>query len=455
MAVPPVVLRVLSIRRRLMALSAVGVLMIVGVGATGVLGLGRAATVAEAMESQATVHELTARSRNDALTLVAREKELLVVSQTNEAAKLHRDFAARQRALRDILVELESRVDNEPDRAAVAAMRSHLDAYILATTRTQERQHNGPPPEDSNPATAAARQMRGFLTASEQLAGRAREQQRAGRVELSRLSDQLAALLAAATTLMAALAMVLGATIHRSISRPLVATLNALEAVAKGDLDQRLELGHSDEMGRIATSLTTAIQRMKTDRDQIERLATTDALTGLTNRRAFSETVALELSRARRYGFRLALLLFDLDHFKKINDRFGHAAGDLVLSRVGQLIHGQIRTSDIAARWGGEEFVVALPHVGIDGAAVVAARIRIACQDLEITTDKGQRIPITISIGVAEMTREDTLHSLAERADHAMYKAKREGRNRVFVNDGTVLSMPPTTSSPGSSRNGG
>jgi diguanylate cyclase (GGDEF)-like protein len=255
-------------------------------------------------------------------------------------------------------------------------------------------------------------------------------------------------LLAAATGVLAFFGLIAGYSVNRSIARPLIKTLNALESVAEGDLDQKIELGHTDEMGRIATSLNTAIRRMKHDREEIQRLAATDALTGLMNRRAFSETVTKEISRARRYGHPLTLLLFDIDHFKRINDKHGHAVGDIVLGRVGKLINEQLRTSDVAGRWGGEEFVVALPHVGLDGAAVVAARVRIACQDLDIVTEKGRQVPVTVSIGVAELGREDTLHALTERADHGMYLAKKEGRNRVVINDGTLVSMPPASLGP-------
>ena len=443
-------LRGLSIRRRLLALSALGVLVVVAVGLTAVLALWRAADLADRMERQAHVHELTALARAEALSLSAQEKELLVVAEDpQKVSKLRGEFSTRDKALRDTVVELERAVDNDPDRAAVATMRMRLDAYDVEMIDVYGALEANRIALDQDRLTITSRstkELRALLAASEQLLGRAREQQRVGSAELSRLSDHLAVLLAGATLVLAAMAMALGYSVNRSISRPLIATLNALEAVARGDLDQQLERGHTDEMGRIATSLDAAIQRMKRDRDEIERLATIDALTGLTNRRAFSDAIKLEITRARRYGFRMTLMLFDIDHFKQINDRYGHAVGDLVLSRMGKLLKEQVRTTDIAARWGGEEFVIALPHVGIDGAAVVAARIRIACQEMEIVTEKGEQVPTTISIGVAELGREDTLHSLTERADHGMYLAKRRGRNRVVINDGSLASMPPPSS---------
>ena len=443
-------LRALSIRHRLLALSALGVVLTVAVGSVAVLALWRASELAEQMDRQATVHEATSRIRFEAQTLSHCEHDLyLVNSSPSRLAKVRREIALSDKEIRQDLLELERSVANEADRSAVATLRQHLDAYTLQLTRISEALDRGGVDSDQQGTEltkSAAQHMTALLAASDQLLGQAREQQRAGGVELTELSDRLAALLAIATAFLALMALGVGVSVNRSIARPLVKTLNVLEGIARGELNQRLELGRTDELGRIATSLDTAIQRMKNDREQIERLATTDALTGLTNRRAFSETLGVEVERARRYGFKMSLLLFDIDHFKKVNDQHGHGVGDIVLSRVGKLVLSQIRTSDIAARWGGEEFVIALPHVGLDGAAVVAARIRIACQDMEITTEKGKLVPTTVSIGVAELGPGDTLESLAERADHAMYAAKRQGRNRVLINDGALVSMPPQAS---------
>ena len=444
------VLRTLSIRHRLLALSALGVVLTVVVGLAAVLALWRASDLATQIDRQASVHESTARIRFEAQTLSHCEQNLFVAANSpTRMARIRREIAETDGEMRRTLLELEQGVTNEPDRAAVATLRQELDAYILQLHRISDALDAGALTSDRQQAALtkdAAKHMRALQAAGDQLLGQAREQQRAGGVELSELSDRLGALLAVATGLLALMALGVGLSVNRSVSRPLVKTLNVLEGIARGELNQQLELGQTDELGRIATSLNTAIQRMRNDREQIERLATTDALTGLTNRRAFSDTLTVEVARARRYGFKMSLLLFDIDHFKKVNDQHGHGVGDIVLSRVGKLVLSQIRTSDIAARWGGEEFVIALPHVGLDGAAVVAARIRIACQDMEITTEKGKLVPTTVSIGVAELGPGDTLESLAERADHAMYAAKRQGRNRVLINDGALVSMPPQAS---------
>jgi two-component system cell cycle response regulator len=166
--------------------------------------------------------------------------------------------------------------------------------------------------------------------------------------------------------------------------------------------------------------------------DEQQRLASIDLLTGLRNRRSFSEQLNVEYARASRYGTILSFLLLDIDHFKAVNDSHGHPGGDAVLSAVGKLLQTCLRTPDLPARWGGEEFVVALPSTGTEGATIVAERVREAIQGCTIG-HAGITIPITASIGVATLSAGESLESLIDRADRAMYDAKSAGRNRVIV----------------------
>jgi len=164
--------------------------------------------------------------------------------------------------------------------------------------------------------------------------------------------------------------------------------------------------------------------------DESQRLATTDPLTGLANRRALLSALQVEIAHARRHGLPLCFCLMDVDHFKSVNDTHGHAAGDQVLAAIGGLLRRGLRTPDVPARWGGEEFVVILKQTDGTGAMVAAERIRKAAEAL-IIHSSGKRIPITVSIGVAEFSTEDSSEALIERADSAMYRAKVAGRNRV------------------------
>jgi len=158
-----------------------------------------------------------------------------------------------------------------------------------------------------------------------------------------------------------------------------------------------------------------------------EKLAITDRLTGLSNRRGAEIVLKREVTRARRYGSILSLVLFDIDHFKALNDVHGHAFGDLVLRHVARTIGALPRDSDVAARWGGEEFLLILPATNLAGARVCAERVRAAVEAL--TFPKGG--PVTVSAGVAEFEGKEDLETVLRRADDNMYAAKRAGRNRV------------------------
>ncbi len=171
--------------------------------------------------------------------------------------------------------------------------------------------------------------------------------------------------------------------------------------------------------------------RMATLVEESRWMATTDALTGLLNRRAFLESTSREIARTRRYNDKLSVILLDVDHFKHINDRRGHASGDIVLTEIGSLLNKAVRTCDIVARWGGEEFVLVLPSTALDGAEQVAERIREILETSKIKDANGDHIPVTASFGVASYEGNETLEQVVDRADRAMYLAKSGGRNRV------------------------
>lgn len=185
----------------------------------------------------------------------------------------------------------------------------------------------------------------------------------------------------------------------------------------------------------IARELGGAI-KIATLVEDSQRLATTDSLTGLMNRRAFVTATEIEVGRGDRTESSLSVLLLDVDHFKQINDRLGHATGDSVLAALGAMLPRQARPYDVVARWGGEEFVLALPNASAADARGVAERIRHAVAEAEVRTPGGEAVPVTVSIGVAERRQGESLDSMLDRADCAMYAAKTGGRNRVHVAGG-------------------
>jgi diguanylate cyclase (GGDEF)-like protein len=164
----------------------------------------------------------------------------------------------------------------------------------------------------------------------------------------------------------------------------------------------------------------------------MEKQAVTDQLTTLYNRRAFASMGEKEVGRARRYQRPLALILFDIDHFKNVNDTHGHLVGDQVLRILAEKVTRTTRSTDIVCRYGGEEFIVLMPEAGREEALAMAERLREMVSGITVVTPGGTLF-LTISLGVAELGsgNEETLETLILRADRAMYQAKAAGRNTV------------------------
>ena len=161
---------------------------------------------------------------------------------------------------------------------------------------------------------------------------------------------------------------------------------------------------------------------------ELQHLATSDGLTGLFNRRYLDTTLASELDRSKRYGHTLSIMMFDVDHFKLFNDEHGHDQGDRVLQVLSTTVKELLRTSDIACRYGGEEFLVILPETDLEGAMAIAERVR---ETVSQTLVDG--LTVTISIGVAcyPRTLVENYQKFIEAADKALYEAKAAGRNCV------------------------
>jgi diguanylate cyclase (GGDEF)-like protein len=166
---------------------------------------------------------------------------------------------------------------------------------------------------------------------------------------------------------------------------------------------------------------------------EVQKLSTVDPLTGLYNRRHFNASAQLEFQRALRYDLPLSAIMMDIDHFKRVNDTYGHAAGDRVLVAVAAVCMRGLRSMDLHARYGGEEFCFLLPETALKGALSLAERLRAAVAALHVDSDKGS-FTLTASFGVAErLAGENAIANLLERSDQAMYEAKRGGRNRVTM----------------------
>lgn len=197
------------------------------------------------------------------------------------------------------------------------------------------------------------------------------------------------------------------------------------------------ELIHmSERLLKSEAEYRTIAEELESKNRLLQQVASVDALTGLKNRYSYNLRIMEEIDRAKRYGTQLSLLLIDMDHFKRINDTYGHQAGDDVIRTVAATLQSIIRKVDALARWGGEEFVVLLPGIGLKDANTVAEKLREKVASV-VHFDKEV---ITVSIGVSSFTTQDTLETWFDRTDKALYHAKQEGRNRVCLSEKTELS---------------
>lgn len=181
---------------------------------------------------------------------------------------------------------------------------------------------------------------------------------------------------------------------------------------------------------RLYTILMNDITKMEKYREELQTLTVTDELTKVGNRLACNQALSHEIGRAHRYATALSVVMFDLDHFKAVNDQFGHDVGDLVLRQTAKVIAEKLRETDSLCRFGGEEFIVVLPETTLECAKQTAERLRQAV--IELGSDKVPT-PISISLGVATLTQWDSEDTLLKRVDQALYQAKQNGRNRVEV----------------------
>lgn len=241
--------------------------------------------------------------------------------------------------------------------------------------------------------------------------------------------------------------------LEKATTRPLLSTDDAVGPAALGDLraipltvageasgvlllasrpGERLRSAVVDALVAIADVASLALASARAF-DAVERKATTDGLTGVWNRRTLDEKLAEAVARARRSGAPLCVMMTDVDHFKSVNDTWGHATGDEVLKGVAKCLQQVARTTDVVGRLGGEEFVVVCEGTDVEGAAVVAERMRLAIKRLQFETPKGP-LSITSSFGVALLLPDDADgHATLEAADKNLYRAKQQGRDRVVA----------------------
>ncbi len=223
---------------------------------------------------------------------------------------------------------------------------------------------------------------------------------------------------------------------HTQEINELIRSVNTMMIrMAKSRLETDWAIAEKDRLNAdLDRKVAERTDELASKAEALEKLSITDSLTGLHNRRQLNTELNSEWSRTQRLNSRFSLMLFDVDHFKRINDQYGHPVGDEVLRQIGQCLLEKIRGIDIAARYGGEEFAVLLPGIDSSHALVVAERIRLALADLSIDTDQGP-LHFTISVGLCDSHSAGlgSEEALLQRVDQALYHAKRNGRNRSII----------------------
>jgi diguanylate cyclase (GGDEF)-like protein len=235
-----------------------------------------------------------------------------------------------------------------------------------------------------------------------------------------------------------------GLLVHQLLLKPILLTTESLDrsedthaVILPSSKIREIDLFYRS-VERMATALSEieeAHRQARSAQADLRRLASIDELTGVANRRWFTAMASRELERCRRFNHQLALLMIDVDHFKRVNDTHGHAVGDEVLKAFTRVLEGNLRSVDLLGRLGGEEFAVVLPEADQDAATHTAERLRLAVEALQFPFEDGSVLRITTSVGIATMALTgESLDSLLARADSALYAAKHQGRNRVVIN---------------------
>ena len=229
------------------------------------------------------------------------------------------------------------------------------------------------------------------------------------------------------------------------IAKPLLAASKLLSDIADGKLDTEFPPTlRKDEIGDVLRAIAILRRNNREKRvleqerqrliEELTEVSRIDFLTGIANRRAFTQAAHAEIAQARLTRESATLILFDIDHFKRVNDQHGHDAGDAVLIHVAAIIERACREGDLAGRYGGEEFVVLASHGGASSGEALAERLRAAIEESPCSLPSGLQLAVTASFGVASLSEASpTLESLLQAADRALYAAKRQGRNRVVA----------------------
>jgi diguanylate cyclase (GGDEF)-like protein len=380
--------------------------------------------------SSARVFEATRTIRG--LERLAREGDVLIwVAEPSLRAMKRQQL----RGLQD-----DAALQGDPDiRAIVSQAFSTLDENLADLAK------NGTAAQERS-ATRWAPVMQRILNKSEAVGAEVSDVATREADQILQSTEDARKMLIGVAGLVGAISLLLFGFVYFLLTRPVVRLAKALVKARDGSaMTGRQELIRELQMlDDAAVALGSAHQELQSTRAQLEQMAHTDTLTGLANRRMFERQGQRAFSHARRYDEILAGVVFDIDHFKRINDQFGHEGGDVVLRNLGDFLRDAVRAAEYPiARIGGEEFALLLTHTPQQNAVLLAERLRKGIEAIEVAMPNGASIHFTVSMGVAQCNAsDDNLSTLLRRADAALYRAKHNGRNRVEQENSPTKPLP-------------
>ncbi|MFQ5900665.1 MAG: diguanylate cyclase [Thermodesulfobacteriota bacterium] len=230
--------------------------------------------------------------------------------------------------------------------------------------------------------------------------------------------------------------------VRRRIVSPIIKLRDANSELKNGNINIKADIRQKDEIGELAASFNEMVAEIKRTREELEDFSITDHVTGVYNHRHFYKLLTAEFEKGKRYNYSIACVIFDVDYFKSINDIHGHQFGNLVLKEIGALVSSELRSTDTIARYGGDEFLILLPHTGVDAAFSFANKIRKKIEGYRFSRDSCS-ITTSISIGIS-ISPDEHLNSpddMIKNADAALYRAKMDGRNKTRIWSSEELSQ--------------
>lgn len=250
--------------------------------------------------------------------------------------------------------------------------------------------------------------------------------------QAQRVRERVRLLVAIIFLLALTIAIIFAYALSRSILVPLHHLQEGVKRLGQGNFAYRIKIRTQDEFAHLANTFNLMAAGLEQSQKDLERLATLDGLTEVYNRREFNRWLTVEIERAKRDHHSVSLIMLDIDHFKQLNDTYGHPAGDAALCCIAQLLRRTVRPGDIVSRYGGEEFAIILPNASPEDCEMVAHRICSEIAVLPIRILNEDRVQLTASLGFASFPNDvNAKEDLLSRADQALYRAKQTGRNRV------------------------